>query len=107
VLIAASFFILQPQARWFPVTLGFVTTFHVISTWAETEYRQPDIRQAGVVFSTVFLPVANLIALGGVLAFIVAGPTGFLHFWTDGFSRSLASVSSFQSWATDALRSRF
>jgi len=108
LLIASSFFLNQPQARWFPVTLGFVTTFHIISTWAETEYRQPDIREAGLVFSTVFLPVANLIALGGVFAFIADGPTGFTRFWTDGFFRSLSSVWSFQSWVADALRaSRF
>lgn len=104
LLIASSFLIIQPAALWFPVTLGFVTTFHVISTWAETEYRQPDIRRAGLVFSTVFLPVANLIALGGILAFVAAGPQGFTHFWVDGFSRSLKSGWSFQLWALDALR---
>ena len=108
LLIASSFFFKQPQARWFPVTLGFVTAFHVISTWAETKYRQPDIREAGLVFSTVFLPVANLIAFGGVFAFVAAGPTGFTRFWTEGFIRSLSSVWSFQSWVADALRaSRF
>jgi hypothetical protein len=104
LLIASSLFLNQQQARWFPVTLGFVTTFHVISTWAETKYRQPDIREAGLVFSTVFLPVANLIAFGGVFAFIAAGPIGFTRFWIDGFSRSLSSVWIFQSWVADALR---
>jgi hypothetical protein len=104
LLIASSFFLNQPQARWFPVTLGFVTTFHVVSTWAETGYRQPDIRKAGLVFSTVFLPVANLIALGGVFAFIAAGPTGLARFWTDGFFRSLSSVWSFQAWVAHAFR---
>jgi hypothetical protein len=102
LLIASSFF-LNPQALWFPLTLGFVTAFHVISTWAETEYRQPDIREAGLIFSTVFLPVANLIAVGGVFAFIAAGPAGFTRFWADGFIRSLSSVWSFQSWVADAL----
>lgn len=95
LLIASSFFLNQPQARWFPVTLGFVTTFHVISTWAETEYRQPDIREAGIIFSTLFLPVANLIALGGVLASVVDGSKGFVQFWTEGFSGSLTLFVAF------------
>ncbi|HEX7957722.1 MAG TPA: hypothetical protein VF508_12300, partial [Pyrinomonadaceae bacterium] len=44
------------QTPWVSMTLGFVTAFHVVSTWLETRYHQPDIRQAGFVFSTVFLP---------------------------------------------------
>jgi len=108
LLIGSSLFLIQPQTQWFLFALGFATTFHIISTWAETEYRQPDIREAGIVFSTAFLPVANLIALGGVFAFIAAGPTGFTRFWTDGFSQSLTAIWTFQSWVPDALHaSRF
>jgi hypothetical protein len=104
VLIILSFLVIERKVLWFPVALGFVTSFHLISTWAETAYRQPDIREAGFIFSTIFLPVANLIGLGGVLAFIADGPHGFTQFWLDGFSASLTSVWNFPLWASDGLR---
>ncbi len=90
LLILWSFVIAESKTHWFFITLGFATTFHVVSTWAETHYRQPDLHQAGIIFSTVFLPVANLIALGGLLAFITTNASGFGDYWIDGFSRSLA-----------------
>lgn len=100
LLIALGFFFLQPQAQRFIVALGFFTTFHVISSWAETRYRQPDIQEAGIVFSTLFLPVANLICLGGVMASVVGGSKGFLQFWTEGFYGSLTLFLAF----TDSAR---
>lgn len=67
-----------------------MTAFHVVTNWSVTKFRQPDIQKAGVVFSSLFLPVANLIAFGGLLAFITSGVSGFLKFWIDGLSRSVA-----------------
>lgn len=90
LLIIWSFVIAESKTPWFFITFGFATTFHVVSTWAQTNYRQPDLKQTGIIFSTLFLPVANLIALGGLMAFISAGAPGFCDYWIDGFSRSLA-----------------
>lgn len=90
LLIALSLFIVQSKTPWFFMTLGFMTAFHLATTWTETRYRQPDIQQAGIIFSTVFLPVANFIVLGGLMAFVTTGTKGFWEFWIDGFWRSLA-----------------
>jgi hypothetical protein len=90
LLIISSFLISESKTHWFFISLGFATTFHVVSTWAETHYRQPDLHQAGIIFSALFLPVANLIALGGLLAFMTTNASGFWDYWIDGFSRSFA-----------------
>lgn len=66
------------------------TAFHVLSPWAETHYHQPDIQNVGLVFSSIFLPVANVMALGGVVAFAENGPTGFVSFWVNGALRALS-----------------
>jgi hypothetical protein len=94
LLIASSFFITQSKTPWFFIVLGFITAFHIVTTWAETRYRQPDIQQAGIIFSSIFLPVANLIALGGLLAFITTDSRGFWQFWTDGLWRSVSLLTS-------------
>jgi hypothetical protein len=93
LLIALGVFFLDTEARWFSITLGSLTTFHIVSTWAETNYRQPDIHEAGLVFSTLFLPVANLIALGGIWAFVADGPRGFLRYWPEAFWRSVDAAT--------------
>lgn len=92
LLIGCSFFLMRPQARWLDATLGFATSFHVVSAWSETGYRQPDIREAGLVFSTVFLPVANLIAFGGVLAHVTGGAKGCTQYFVGGFTQSVAGL---------------
>lgn len=103
VLIGASFLFVW-QARWLSITLGLVTAFHIVTTWLETKYRQPDIQQAGHIFSTGFLPVANLLALGGVLAFAADGSRGFLLFWSGGFWRSVDLAQIFANWLVNHLR---
>ena len=97
LLIVCSFFLKRPQPIWLDVILGFATTFHVVSIWAETGYRQPDIREAGLIFSTVFLPVANLVACGGVLAYVTGGAKGCTQYFVGGFTQSVAGLWSLLS----------
>lgn len=86
LLVGLSFVVPASSTLWLSIVLGFVTVFHVVSNWAETDYRQPDIREAGVIFSMIILPLANVIAFGGIVAFVVAGPRGFTHLWTNGLA---------------------
>lgn len=95
-LITLGIFFLDARAKWFLIALGFLTAFHIVSTWAETSYRQPYIQQAGPVFSTLFLPVANLIALGGILAFVAGSTEVLLRFWPDGFWRSRCQTRKYR-----------
>ncbi len=43
--------------------LGFFIMYHIHSTIKEFSFKQPDIQEAGVIFSILFLPGANLLAL--------------------------------------------
>ena len=99
LLIIGSLVIAESKTRWFFVTLGFATMFHGVSTRADTHYRQPDLHHTGIVFSFVFLPVANLIALGGLLAFMTTNDSGFWDYWLDGFSRSFAEFWNILAFA--------
>jgi hypothetical protein len=100
VLIALDLIFFRTRSSWFGIVLGFVTAFHIITTWAETAYRQPDLREAGILFSTLFLPVANLVGLGGIFAYVTGGSSAFMRFWIDGYLLSLSAVQYFFHWMT-------
>ncbi len=57
--------------------LGASIVYHVISTWAEAHHRQTDLKEAGLVFSLLFLPTANLVFYAGIIAFLRFGTAGF------------------------------
>lgn len=76
----------------FLITLGFTVSFHIISTWEETSFRQTDLRKVGLIRCCVFLPVANAIVYGSILGFIQGGYAGFANFWKAGLYNSLGSV---------------
>jgi len=56
--------------------LGASLVYHLISTWAETHHRQTDLREAGLVFSLLFLPTANLFFYALVIASLRYGLGG-------------------------------
>jgi hypothetical protein len=72
--------------------LGWTTAFHLVTNWAETSFRQPDLRKAGWAKSILILPVMNLICYGSVLAFVGGGTKGFGNFWAEGFNGALSAV---------------
>jgi hypothetical protein len=73
--------------------LGWTTAFHLITNWAETSFRQPDLQKAGIMKTLLILPVMNLICYGAVLAFAVGGGKGFAKFWTNGFAETFNAVT--------------
>lgn len=72
---AASF-----DSKYLPAVLGWTTAFHLVTNWAETSFRQPDIKKAGFIKTLIVLPVMNLICYGIVLAFVGGGTVGMLRF---------------------------
>jgi hypothetical protein len=100
LLIALVLIFFRTRYAWLGIVLGYVTAFHIITKWAETVYIQPDLREAGILFSTLFLPVAYLVALGGIFAYVTGGSYTFIRFWTDGFLLSLSGVQYFFHWTT-------
>lgn len=69
--------------------LGWTTAFHLVTNWAETSFRQPDLKKAGFTKSILILPVMNLLCYGSILSFVAAGSNGFLNFWSSGFGNSV------------------
>lgn len=51
--------------------LGFLTGYHLLSTWQEFGFHQTDITKSGKVFSCIFLTFANIFVYGILLAFII------------------------------------
>lgn len=69
----------------FLTILGASVAFHLFSGWQEFHFGQSDLHEAGLVFSILFLPVANLIFFGAILALVVGGNDKFFGFWKQGF----------------------
>lgn len=74
--------------------LGASVAFHLASTWAEIHWRQTDLHKVGILFSSIFLPVANLVFYGALAALIFGGANGFSRFWITGARESLVSLAT-------------
>lgn len=74
--------------------LGVATAYHMTSTLRETHGEQPDLHTTGFVFAWMFLPTANLMAYGLIIAFAMDSLTGMNrwleHLWLytlEGYER--------------------
>jgi hypothetical protein len=54
--------------------------YNLISTVHELHRHQTDLQQTGFVFETLFLPGANLICYGTILAFAINGTGEMMSF---------------------------
>ena len=52
---------------------GVLVAYHITSTWRETHRGQTDLQQVGWLYSLLFLPAANVISYGMLLAFAAGG----------------------------------
>ncbi len=67
VLIATWVLATTPSgfARFF---IGAATAYSILSTWREMHFQQSDLREIGFPFAILFLPYANLLCIGLILA---------------------------------------
>ena len=89
ILLPIAFFIPKQSMPVYLMILGASVAFHLVSTWRDLHWEQSDLHNAGILFSLVFLPVANLIFYGALLALAIGGPEKFLSFWTIGVRESI------------------
>jgi hypothetical protein len=73
--------------------LGFTIAYHALSNWSETHRHQSDLREAGLLFSLLFLTAANALVFGLLISFAcglrsltahlqhVSGPTSTFFRW--------------------------
>ena len=58
--------------------LGASVVYHTTSTWTETHHLQVDLREAGFIFSFLFLPAANLICYAMIFSYLQFGLSGLV-----------------------------
>jgi len=68
---------------WLAVALGATFSYHLLSTWRETHAEQPDLHQTTLLFAWLFLPAANLVSAGCIIAFAHAGASSAGVFMQD------------------------
>jgi hypothetical protein len=82
-IIALAAFIPDGWRWWADALLGAATAYHITSTLQETHGGQTDLKHVGFTFALLFLPTANLLALGVVVAFSHDGIGGLQQFLQD------------------------
>jgi hypothetical protein len=75
------------------VTLGFLTGHHVLSTFQEFRFGQPDIRISGLPFSFFFCFLANLVILGCLFSFVQGGLPTCWSFLKGGYQIGVSTIS--------------
>lgn len=85
-IIAAAAFVPDAWRWWADALLGAATAYHITSTMQETHGGQTDLAHVGFGFSLLFLPAANLLALGVVIAFSHHGVAGLQQLFNDVFA---------------------
>lgn len=76
------------------VLLGIATAACVVSTWHETHAEQTDLKTAGKLFSVIFLPGANVLCYGSLLAYEIGGPSGAWSYIASAPERTIAWIQS-------------
>ena len=71
--------------NYFFIVLGFFTGYHFISNIQEFKFSQPDIKEAGIIFSPLFCLFGSILALGFILGFLEDGFKGGGEFFVKGF----------------------
>ena len=69
------------------VLMGAAFALHLTSTFRETHLHQTDLRKVGIEFACAFLPTANILSTGLVLAFAHGDCNGMRLFLFDVFMR--------------------
>lgn len=78
---------------WYCLLLGFLCGTYLVSVVRQFRLHQPDLQEAGRVFSILFCAVVNLILLAGLLGFAADGPAGAFAALRDGLIQARVTVT--------------
>lgn len=84
-LLVATWALASQPTQLARVLLGAATAYSAASTWQETHRHQADLRRVGFLFSWIFLPGANLLCYGMLLANELGGPERALRYANGAF----------------------
>ncbi len=82
-----------PSLPWQGFLLGVALGYHIVSTYRETHKDQTDIQHLGLTFCWLFLPAANLIVIGFLIAFAHSGSTGISQWASDALAPGAAAIT--------------
>ena len=88
-ILPFSFLVPKESMSAYLIVLGASVSFHLISTWRDLHWEQSDLHKAGILFSLLFLPAANLIFYGALLALVLGDKSQFVSFWSTGVRNSV------------------
>ncbi len=94
-LLAGLYFSDLALRNWMLCALGASVAYHVTSTWADIHPQQTDFHDAGMIFSLLFLPGANMLMYSIVLNTVATGQLTVM----DSLRRVLASDWTLLYWA--------
>ena len=99
ILIMLSSLFWQLQNKQLPIyflpTLGMMFGYHIASNIAQVHPGQTDFEKAGWLFSLLFLPAANLLAIGLVWSFAINGWLGVNNWWHIVIQQIITSYNHF------------
>lgn len=85
LILPLAWFLPKDFLTFYFAVFGGSLAFHLLSGWQEFHFGQSDLHDAGLIFSILFLPVANLIFFGAILSLVIGGNEKFFLFWKEGF----------------------
>jgi hypothetical protein len=88
-LLAATWLLAEVPSMTSSVLLGASTAWCVVSTWHETHRGQSDLRGVGFLFSALFLPGANALSYGILMASEVGGRARAWEYALDAPTRTM------------------
>lgn len=96
-MIAIS--VIGTEGYWAAPALGAAFAYHHLTTWRETHAAQSDLQKTGLTFAWCFLPSANLLSAGMVIAFASDGWSNTQNVFFGAWDRYVVSMR----WALDLL----
>lgn len=105
LIVLIAWFATIPEAYLIGV-LGWATFFHIVTNWAETSFRQPDLKKAGLLKCILILPLMNVICYGAILAYVGGGNDGFKGFWVQGGKASVAALMATKDFTFQQIAQR-
>jgi hypothetical protein len=92
LILPLAWFLPKESLPVFFTVLGASVSFHLLSGWQEFHFGQSDLHEAGLIFSVLFLPVANLIFFGAILVLVIVGNDKFFEFWKFGLVSGISLI---------------
>ena len=88
LLLLVHYLLWQSVSVVFYILLGATVAFHLLTTWQETSFHQPDLQKSGRLATCLILPLMNLLFYGSIMSFVAKGAEGLGGFWFHGMQNS-------------------